>query len=149
MRLAIVVSEFNSEVTLRMLENAKKHMAKIGAKASYIFYVPGVYDMLPAPAQGALAVECRAEDTATRALLSTIHERVIGQAVSAERAFLAALEAGCGYPAAAYAEHFGSTIKLHGMVAPGGRVVRSKISGGVETAAGLGRELAAELLGAG
>ncbi len=116
------------------------------ARAAEVF---GVYDMLPAPAQGALAVESRAEDTATRALLSTIHERVIGQAVSAERAFLAALEAGCGYPAAAYAEHFGSTIKLHGMVAPGGRVVRSKISGGVETAAGLGRELAAELLGAG
>jgi 6,7-dimethyl-8-ribityllumazine synthase len=45
MRLAIVVSEFNSEVTFRMLENAKKHMARIGAKASYIFYVPGVYDM--------------------------------------------------------------------------------------------------------
>lgn len=45
MRLAIVVSEFNSEVTSRMLENAKRHIAKIGAKASYIFYVPGVYDM--------------------------------------------------------------------------------------------------------
>lgn len=45
MRLAIVVSEFNSEVTFRMLENAKKHIAKIGTKASYVFYVPGVYDM--------------------------------------------------------------------------------------------------------
>jgi len=45
MRLAIVVSEFNSEVTFRMLENAKKHAAKVGASVSYIFYVPGVYDM--------------------------------------------------------------------------------------------------------
>jgi len=45
MRLAIVVSEFNGEVTSRMLENAKKHIAKIGAKVAYIFYVPGVYDM--------------------------------------------------------------------------------------------------------
>lgn len=45
MRLAIVVSEFNSEVTFRMLENAMKHVAKIGASISYVFYVPGVYDM--------------------------------------------------------------------------------------------------------
>jgi 6,7-dimethyl-8-ribityllumazine synthase len=45
MRLAIVVSEFNSEVTLRMLENAKRHAEKIGAGVSYVFYVPGVYDM--------------------------------------------------------------------------------------------------------
>lgn len=45
MRLAIVVSEFNSEVTFRMLENAKKHAEKIGASVSYVFYVPGVYDM--------------------------------------------------------------------------------------------------------
>ena len=37
-------------------------------------------------------------------------------------------------------------LKLHGMVAPDGRVVRSKITGPVEAAAGLGRELAAELL---
>lgn len=45
MRLAIVVSEFNSEVTFRMLENAKRHAAKVGAGVSYVFYVPGVYDM--------------------------------------------------------------------------------------------------------
>lgn len=45
MRLAIVVSEFNSEVTFRMLENAKKHAARVGAGVSYVFYVPGVYDM--------------------------------------------------------------------------------------------------------
>ncbi len=45
MRLAIVVSEFNGEVTSRMLENAKKHAAKLGADISCIFYVPGVYDM--------------------------------------------------------------------------------------------------------
>ena len=45
MRLALVVSEFNSEVTFRMLENAEKNIAGIGAKVSYIFYVPGVYDM--------------------------------------------------------------------------------------------------------
>jgi hydroxymethylbilane synthase len=116
------------------------------SRATEVF---GVYDMLPAPAQGALAVECREDDRATRELLVRIHDRVIGQAVSAERAFLSALEAGCTFPAAAYAEHFGSTLKLHGLIASNGQIVRSKVTGPVETAAGLGRELAAELLAAG
>ncbi len=105
-----------------------------------------VYDLLPAPAQGALAVECRAADTATRRLAASIHDPVLGQSVSAERAFLAALGAGCRFPAAAYAEHFGSTLKLHGMVAPDGVVRRAKNAGPAEAAAGLGRELAAELM---
>jgi hydroxymethylbilane synthase len=112
-------------------------------RASEIF---GLYDMLPAPAQGALAVECRGTDGATRRLLGRIHDPVIGQCVAAERAFLAALGAGCSFPAAAYAEHFGSTLKLHAMVAPNGVVRRSKNAGPAEAAAGLGRELAAELM---
>jgi hydroxymethylbilane synthase len=115
----------------------------LASRASETF---GLYDMLPAPAQGALAAECRSDDRETRALLGSIHDAVAGQAVSAERAFLAALEAGCSFPAAAFAEHFGTTIKLHGLVAPGGRIARSKVTGPVETAAGLGRQLATELL---
>ena len=45
MRLAIVVSEFNSEVTFQMLKSAQKQAEKIGAAISCIFYVPGVYEM--------------------------------------------------------------------------------------------------------
>jgi hydroxymethylbilane synthase len=135
------VDEGEYEATVLALAGLRR--LDLEARASDVF---GVYDMLPAPAQGALAVECRADDQEVRALLAGIHDPVIGQAVSAERAFLAALEAGCSFPAGAYAEHFGTTIKLHGMVAPAGRVVRSKITGPVEAAAGLGRELAAELL---
>jgi 6,7-dimethyl-8-ribityllumazine synthase len=44
-RLAIVVSEFNSEITFKMLERAKIHADKVGAKASYVLYVPGTFDM--------------------------------------------------------------------------------------------------------
>jgi len=44
-RLAIVVSEFNGEITLRMLERAKSHAEKVGARASYVLYVPGTFDM--------------------------------------------------------------------------------------------------------
>ena len=44
-RLAIVVSEFNSEITFNMLEHAKSHADKIGTRISYILYVPGTFDM--------------------------------------------------------------------------------------------------------
>ncbi|MCC7364359.1 MAG: hydroxymethylbilane synthase [Dehalococcoidia bacterium] len=115
----------------------------IAARASEVF---GLYDILPAPAQGALALECRAADTETRARCAAIDDAQIRQAVTAERGFLATIDAGCSFPAAAYAEHFGTTLKLHALLAPNGRVVRSKMAGPVETAAGLGRQLAEELM---
>jgi 6,7-dimethyl-8-ribityllumazine synthase len=43
--LAIVVSEFNSEITFKMLERARNHADKVGAKVSFILYVPGTFDM--------------------------------------------------------------------------------------------------------
>jgi hydroxymethylbilane synthase len=112
-------------------------------RATSIF---GYEEMLPAPAQGALAVECRTDDTATRHLIRPIDDADLRYAVTAERTFLARLEAGCNFPAAAYAERFGSTLKLHALIAPGGRIFRSKMAGPLETAAGLGRALADELL---
>jgi hydroxymethylbilane synthase len=106
----------------------------------------GFEEMLPAPGQGALAVECRAADTATRELLTRIDDEAARLAVTAERGFLAAIEGGCSFPAAAHAEHFGSTLKLNALIASNGRIIRSKMAGPAETAAGLGRQLAAELL---
>ncbi len=44
-RLAIVVSEFNSEITLKMLERARSQAEKLGAKTGYVLYVPGTFDM--------------------------------------------------------------------------------------------------------
>ncbi len=106
----------------------------------------GFEEMLPAPAQGALAVECRRDDEATGRLLAAVDDPELRQLAGAERAFLAALEAGCSYPAAAYAEGFGSTLKLHGLVAPDGVIVRSRVGGPRATGPGLGRALARELL---
>jgi len=113
------------------------------AEAAEIF---GFEELLPAPGQGALAVECRAGDARARGLLARIDDPAVRIAVTAERSFLAAIEGGCSFPAAAYAEHFGTTLKLHALVASGGRIVRSKMGGPAETAAGLGRQLAEELL---
>ena len=103
-------------------------------------------ESLPAIAQGALAIECRSADSVTRTLLAALDDPSLRTLVTAERSFLATLEAGCSFPAAAYAEHFGTTLKLHGLVAPDGRLVRSKMAGAAETAAGLGRALATELM---
>lgn len=102
--------------------------------------------MLPAPAQGALALECRTGDSATRARVASIDDAGLRLSVTAERVFLATIDGGCSFPAAAYAEHFGSTLKLNALIAADGRIVRSKMAGPAETAAGLGRQLADELM---
>lgn len=106
----------------------------------------GFEEMLPAPAQGALALECRTDDAATRALLSAIDDPALRQSVTAERMFLATIDGGCSFPAAAYAEHFGTTLKLNALIAVDGRIVRSKMAGPAETAGGLGKQLAEELM---
>lgn len=112
-------------------------------RADHVF---GFEEMLPSPAQGALAVECRTADAATRALLAKIDDPALRQTVTAERMFLATIDGGCSFPAAAYAEHFGSTLKLNALIAADGRIVRSKMAGQAETAGGLGRQLAEELM---
>ena len=60
--------------------------------------------MLPAPGQGALAVQCRADDHETLELLAAIHDPLTAAAVSAERAFLSGLGGGCSLPVAAFAQ---------------------------------------------
>jgi hydroxymethylbilane synthase len=111
--------------------------------------------MLPAPAQGALAVECRAADASARAALSTVDSPDTRAAVAAERALLAALEAGCTAPVAALAEiadgDDGVEVFLRGSVtAPdGSRAVRLSATGPVTDAEGVGRRLAAELIAEG
>lgn len=112
------------------------------ADATEVF---GIDEMLPAPAQGVLAVECRESDSAAREIIASIDDPSLRALVSAERSFLATLGAGCSFPAAAYAERFGTTIKLHALIAPRGTIVRSKMGGAAATAAGLGRALAIEL----
>src|SRR5215216_2582917 len=72
--------------------------------------------MLPAPGQGALAVQCRADDHETLKLLAAIHDPLTAAAVNAERAFLAGLGGGCSLPIAAFAEKNNGSIILTGAV---------------------------------
>jgi hydroxymethylbilane synthase len=108
--------------------------------------------VLPAPAQGALAVECRTDDLRTRELLGSLEDPTARACVVAERAALAALEAGCSAPVAAYAElaegEDGPELFLRASVTAldGSDAVRSSATGPADEAARLGRDLAAELL---
>lgn len=116
--------------------------------------------MLPAPAQGALAIECRAGDTdLARFLADTLDDAGVRAAVTAERAVLAALEAGCTAPVAAHADvvedldddgHVVMRLSLRAVVGIGevseGALVRASRTGDMENAEKLGASLALELL---
>jgi hydroxymethylbilane synthase len=69
--------------------------------------------VLPAPGQGALAVECRARDARTRRLARAVHSLETDACVRAERACLAALGGGCRLPLGAYARPVGKGGSLH------------------------------------
>jgi hydroxymethylbilane synthase len=121
------------------------------------------YDvMLPAPGQGALAVQCRADDAATLALLARLDHAPTRAAVTAERAFLSCLGGGCSAPIAAYAsfsptpdgvrlsgEGGGGWGQMTGLVASrdGRRVIR--VTGEGADPKTLGAELAKQALGQG
>jgi hydroxymethylbilane synthase len=110
--------------------------------------------MLPAPAQGALAVECRADSDLVE-LLAALDHAPTRAAVVAERSLLATLEAGCNAPVAAYAEvaegDHGDEIYLRGAVysPDGARDIRLSRTGTPADAAEIGKALAADLLDAG
>lgn len=83
---------------------------------SHISEIFSLEAMLPAPGQGALAVQCHADDEATIKLLSAIHDPLAAAAVEAERAFLSILGGGCSLPVAAFAEKNNGQIILTGAV---------------------------------
>jgi hydroxymethylbilane synthase len=109
--------------------------------------------MMPAPAQGALAVECRADNAGLAALLrSVLDDAATRAAVTAERALLARLEAGCAAPLGALAECSpDGCLRLQAAVlAPdGSRSLRGEGSAAPEEAEGLGVRVAEGLLRAG
>ncbi len=107
--------------------------------------------MLPAPGQGALAVQCRADDNEILAILAEIHDPNTWAAVTAERAFLRELGGGCRAPVAAYAEVKGLNLWLKGLVAPadGSRAIRVAMKGLISDPEGLGEMLAEKALALG
>ncbi|MDQ6935986.1 MAG: hydroxymethylbilane synthase [Actinomycetota bacterium] len=108
--------------------------------------------MLPAPGQGALAVECRTEDALAGVFRDALDHRRSRAAVEAERALLGDLEAGCSAPVGALAViaegDRGEEVWLRAVALSldGGLAVRRSATGGLDDAGGVGRKLAAEML---
>jgi hydroxymethylbilane synthase len=106
--------------------------------------------VLPAPAQGALGIECRADDVAVLEALAPLEDPATRAAVTAERQLLATLEAGCSAPVGALAEvvegEDGPELWLRGALGQDGGVRRLSANGSVDDPVSLGRALAKELL---
>src|SRR5439155_811697 len=107
--------------------------------------------MVPAIAQGALGIEARADDTATRDLVRVLHHEPTARCVTAERAFLRRLGGGCQVPIAGHAVLDGDDLELEGLVATpdGVRVVFEHVTGKAADGEALGIALAETLLGSG
>lgn len=109
--------------------------------------------MLPAPGQGALAVQCRADDQTTLGLLAALDDESTRSRVTAERSFLSGLGGGCAVPVAAYAEttvsSYRSGIKLTGLVISTDGKKAIRVTGESTDAVELGQELAQKAISQG
>ena len=108
--------------------------------------------ILPAVGQGALAIECRADDMRILELIDFLRDPQMTAAATAERAFLRRVEGGCQIPVGVYAEvGAGNVLHVEAMIASvdGMRVCRSRSRGTPETAEKIGIALAEELLDVG
>ncbi len=156
----LVVQELrgNVDTRLRKLEEGQYDaivLAKAGLDrlgwSDKITDVFSAESMLPAVGQGALGIECRAEDARIVELLAKLDDAETRAGVTAERALLARLEGGCQVPLGAWGRIANGRLRLDAIVlaADGSEHVRDCVSGSPEHAEALGHELADKLLHAG
>ena len=130
---------------------ARAGLARIG-RLDEVTEVLDPLQMLPAPGQGALAVECRADDAELVAALAALDDDHARAAVSAERAVLATLEGGCSAPIGALAEvvegEDGNEIWVRAVALSldGALAVRKSATGAPTDAVGVGSRLASDML---
>lgn len=104
---------------------------------------------IPAVGQGALAIQCRSDDTEMRQLLSVMDHQPTRQEVTAERAFLGKLNGGCQVPIGAFADYHDGSLSLRGMVGtPDGATLLKEFAEGDQPAE-LGLQVAEKLLAKG
>ena len=105
-------------------------------------------EMIPAPCQGAIAVEIREGDEYAREVLSGIDDERVRAETTCERSFARELGVDCDVPAGATATVGGGTVTLHAIILSpdGGRVVRGSAASDLANAEGLGARLARQLL---
>ncbi|MGZ8299963.1 MAG: hydroxymethylbilane synthase [Rhodoplanes sp.] len=152
--LQVVSLRGNVETRLRKLDAGEVDatlLALAGLKrlglteaASSVFSVD---EFLPAVGQGAIAIETRAGDARTRTLVAAINDADTMAALTAERAFLAALDGSCKTPIAGHAKIAGGALALRGLIVKpdGSAAHETSRSGLVGDAAALGQDAGAEL----
>ena len=105
-------------------------------------------DMLPAVAQGAIGIERREDDQATRELLTLIHDFPTGYRIEAERSFLRTLDGSCQMPIAGLAELSDRQLRLRGEILrpDGSECLAHEITGQIDDAVEIGAQLGRALL---
>jgi hydroxymethylbilane synthase len=121
---------------------AKAALDRLGIERADV-YPLSVDEMVPQVGQGALAVECRRDDTFVRDLLAGIDHQLARQTLTVERAFLDELGGDCDLPAGAHARIHGDGLEVDGILADGGSLVRRCLRG--RHGRSLGRSLAQQL----
>ncbi len=108
-------------------------------------------ESLPAVGQGAICIECRADDEVSNQLIAPLHHRPTALRVRAERAMNARLGGGCQVPIGGYAELADGELHLRGLVgaADGSRIIRGETRGPADDAENLGVALADDLIARG
>lgn len=103
---------------------------------------------LPAVGQGALAIECRSDNSEVREMLEFLNDKNTRQATDAERAFLGLLEGGCQVPIGVHADVIADKITIEAIIASldGSEVLRDKIDGDATDAGKLGEQLGKKML---
>jgi hydroxymethylbilane synthase len=152
--VAIVPLRGNVETRLRKIEAgdadatllAVAGLKRLGllAAATAIFEIE---DFLPAVGQGAIGIETRIDDAATRDLVAAIDHPDTAAAVIAERAFLAELDGSCRTPIAGHAQVANGAIRFRGMIVKpdGSEALEVLREGPCDQAAALGAEAGADL----
>jgi hydroxymethylbilane synthase len=152
--LSVVTFRGNVETRLRKLDEGAVDatlLALAGLKRLALdkeaTAVLSVDEFLPAVGQGIIAIEARADDERTRALLAAIDHAETATALAAERAFLAALDGSCRTPIAGHASVDSGRVHLRGLIARpnGSEVLQCERRGGSADAAVLGRDAGREL----
>ena len=153
--LNVVLIRGNVETRLRKLEAgevdatllAMAGLNRLAMTESSKAVALSLDEMLPAVGQGAICVECRADDHATRALLAALNHAATETAVAAERAFLAVLDGSCRTPIAGHAAIDGGEIVFRGLIArpDGSEHHHAERRGPTADAVALGRDAGEEL----
>jgi hydroxymethylbilane synthase len=120
----------------------------LGQKISFCF---DPAQFIPAPAQGALAVQTRSDDVTTNKLVAAINDEDARMTTFAERQVLVTMQCGCHAPVGAFAKITGSNIEIHAFISDveGRNFIRRQITGPAKESDKLAEQIANELLASG